>query len=169
MLISERRDSRQSGADDDRSATETGSVIQWLWLPFLACIPIGTFLLLGLFTGPSADDFCMADATVKRGFLGALSNFYQIMSGRYASMGIELLPGYLDHSTFLAWYWVVPTTIILLTLFSTYILLNTLNTFVLTVTSNRLRVFAVSLIFTSVYTSWGSNNQARSSTGSLVR
>ena len=109
----------------------------------------------------------MADATVKLGYWGALRNFYQIMSGRYASMGIELLPGYFDHSAFLAWYWVVPTTIILATLFSTYILLNTLNTFVLAATFTRSLDLQRRLCSPACISS-ASNNQARSFIGSLV-
>jgi Family of unknown function (DUF6056) len=150
MPTDERRDLRQPRADDN-STPDAGLAIRRLWLPLLAGIPVCTFLLLGFFTGPSADDFCMADATVKLGFLRALRDFYQIMSGRYASMGIELLPGYLDHSSFLVWYWVVPTTVILATLFSTYILLNTLNTFVLAETCGRSGVLAVSIVLTSMY------------------
>jgi hypothetical protein len=146
----DRRDAVHSLTDDQ--GTQAGGLgIRRLWPAILTAIPIGTFLILGLFTGPSADDYCMADATIQHGYWGGLWNFYRIMSGRYASMGIEMLPGYLGHSTFLSWYWLAPTIVILSTLASTYVLLDTVNTFLLDASLRRSHVVGVAVTYTSMY------------------
>jgi len=94
-----------------------------LWFPCLAAIPIATFLVLGLFTGPTADDFCNADRLARLGYSASIKGYYLEWTGRYASASIALLSGYLEQSTFMTWYWLWPTGLIVVTLASTYALL----------------------------------------------
>jgi hypothetical protein len=122
-----------------------------LWLPCLAAIPIGTFLVLGLFTGPTADDFCNADKLARLGYSASLKSYYLEWTGRYASASIALLSGYLGHSTFLTWYWLWPISLIVVTLASTYVLLQTNNGAVLDSGLQRSDVVTAAIVLTSTY------------------
>ena len=70
---------------------------------------------------------------------------------RYAAIGIGPLAGYLDYLTLLTWYWLMPTTLILATIFSTYVLLDALNRLVLESALRRSQVVVASIVLTSIY------------------
>jgi hypothetical protein len=127
------------------------NLIRRRWFCFFAAVPIVTFLLLGFFTGPTLDDFCYAGALMKMGFLEALQDNYLNWQGRYASSSILFLSAYLDRSSFLTWYWLISTSLILATLFSAYILINTINKFALQSTLTRAEIATASAVLTSIY------------------
>ena len=127
------------------------NLIRRLWFCFFAAVPIATFLLLGFFTGPASDDFCYAKDLMKKGYLEALQDNYLGWQGRYASSSILFLSGYLDRSSFLTWYWLISTSLILATLFSVYILVNTINKFALQSTLARAEIATASAVLTSIY------------------
>src|SRR5205823_13805570 len=109
-----------SGNPHEYCRMVTSSSLRHLWFPFLASIPTATFLLLGFFTGPTADDFCYANGLIEVGYFEALKTDYMRWQGRYASSSLLFLNGYLDHSAFLNWYWLIPTSLIMAIIFSTY-------------------------------------------------
>jgi hypothetical protein len=125
--------------------------IQRLWFLFFASIPTGTFFLLGLFTGPKSDDWCYGSRLRELGYFGAVKWIYTQWQGRYAANDILQLAGYLDYSTLLTWYWLMPTILILATIFSTYVLLGALNRLVLESALTRSQVTVASIVFTSIY------------------
>jgi hypothetical protein len=122
-----------------------------LWLPCLAAIPIATFLVLGLFTSPTADDFCNADRLARLGYSASIKSYYLEWTGRYASASIALLSGYLGQSTFMTWYWLWPISLIVVTLASTYVLLQTINGAVLDSGLRRSDVVTAAIVLTSTY------------------
>ena len=122
-----------------------------LWFPCLAAIPIATFLVLGLFTSPTADDFCNADRLARLGYSASIKGYYLEWTGRYASASIALLSGYLEQSTFMTWYWLWPTGLIVVTLASTYALLQTINGAVLDSGLTRSSVLTAAIVLTSTY------------------
>jgi Family of unknown function (DUF6056) len=127
------------------------NLIRRLWFPFFASIPIATFFLFGFFTGPISDDFCFAQKLVRRGFLGAFQRNYLNSDGRYVSNSVLFLGGYLDHSSTLAWYWLISTSLILAIIFSTYFLLHTINRFCLQSTLRKSQIVTASIVLASIY------------------
>ena len=125
--------------------------IQRLWFPLFASIPTGTFFLLGFFTGPKSDDLCYANRLRELGYFEAVRWFYYQWQGRYAANDILHLIGYLDYLTLLTWYWLVPISLILAIIFSTYVLLDALNRFVLESALRRSQVVVASILLTSIY------------------
>ena len=125
--------------------------IQRLWFPLFASIPTGTFFLLGFFTGPKSDDLCYASRLRELGYFEAVRWFYYQWQGRYAANDILHLIGYLDYLTLLTWYWLVPISLILAIIFSTYVLLDALNRFVLESALRRSQVVVASILLTSIY------------------
>jgi Family of unknown function (DUF6056) len=125
--------------------------IQRLWFPFFASIPTATFFLLGFFTGPKSDDWCYGSRLKELGYFEAVKWIYTQWQGRYAANGIEQLAGYLDYVTLLTWYWVIPTTLILANIVSTYLLLDALNRLVLESAFRRSQVVGASVVLTSIY------------------
>ena len=111
--------------------TRMSNLIRHSWFLVLASVPTATFLVLGLFSGPAADDFCYAPHLRAYGYFGALKANYLQWQGRYASSSILFLSGYLNPTAVLHWYWVVPTSLILAAVLSIYILLHSFNRFVL--------------------------------------
>ena len=121
------------------------------WFPLFASIPTATFVLLGFFTGPKSDDWCYGSRLIELGYFESLKWSYYQWQARYAAIGIVQLAGYLDYLTLLAWYWLVPTTLILAIIFSTYVLLDALNRLVLESALRRPQVVVASIVLTSIY------------------
>lgn len=114
------------------------------WFPIFASVPTVTFLVLGLFCGPAADDFVYATWWGQLGYFAALRTNYLTWQGRYTSSSILFLAGYLSPtSAVLDWYWLLPTSLILSVGASTYVLLRYTNRFVLESAFTRRQIFVV--------------------------
>jgi uncharacterized protein DUF6056 len=125
--------------------------IQRLWFPLFASIPTATFVVLGFFTGPKSDDWCYGSRLRELGYFEAIKWIYLEWQGRYAANDLLQLAGYLNYLTLLTWYWLIPTTLILGIIFSTYVLLDALNRLVLESALRRSQVVVASIVLTSIY------------------
>ena len=127
------------------------TLIQRLWFPLFASVPTATFVVLGFFSGPKSDDWCYGSRLRELGYFEAIKWIYLEWQGRYAANDLLQLAGYLNYLTLLTWYWLLPTTLILATIFSTYLLLDALNRLVLESPLRRSQVVVASIVLTSIY------------------
>lgn len=122
-----------------------------VWFPVLAAIPVVTFLATGLFAAPNSDDFCYANTVSRYGFWGGFENWYLSWTGRYTASAILMLPGYLDHQTFFAFYSIIPISLILALLLAVYFLLETVNKFIFEGACAPWKLATGTIAFTSIY------------------
>src|SRR5215831_4124175 len=79
-------------------AIESLMSIRHSWFPIFAGVPTATFLVLGFFCGPTADDFAYATWWGQPGFFEAFKTNYFKWQGRYTSSSILFLAGYLSRA-----------------------------------------------------------------------